>query len=392
MFAIRELYASVTITTLISSGVMFWLHFSRFSVRGLIWWGFGMLLYAGCLMLIALRPESPPALAIILNNTFCVSGYICIWFGIRAYLNQPLSYIHWGLGICSILSIIATIYWFTVVTPDITIRVLLISIFSALFNGLAAYDLFTHASHNKASLLIACNNVANIIAVSLRSIASFGIATPYTMHTSGWTTINFMLWSNISVAITTCGLILMLVEDLNNKLEQQASEDPLTGIQNRRALHSISPEKFFEMQQGENALGLLLLDIDHFKQVNDTYGHLVGDQFLQHFTQEVTSCLRAEDKLYRVGGEEFLVIASDIVPKHLKTLAERIRTHIEQSPLIIPEGTISHTVSIGCTTACKNDKCLQHAAVRADKAMYEAKNNGRNRVEILLPRQPYPSQ
>lgn len=124
-----------------------------------------------------------------------------------------------------------------------------------------------------------------------------------------------------------------------------------------------------------------MLDIDNFKQVNDTHGHAIGDALLRHFAREVSNCLRKGDSFYRVGGEEFLILISHASLSTVQSLGERIRKHIEQSPFPASSGSIHHTVSIGCAISNVDDTCLDPVIERADNALYAAKSNGRNRVE-----------
>lgn len=161
------------------------------------------------------------------------------------------------------------------------------------------------------------------------------------------------------------------------ELQQQATTDELTGILNRRAtLQHLKGLK----ESVVNTPGVIMLDIDHFKQVNDLYGHGVGDQALIHFCNTVTRLLRKGDLFGRIGGEEFLVILGDVQPEDLRQLAERIRETLAMTPLMLKQGPMPLTASLGIALP-HEDESVDGLLARADQALYRAKQDGRNRVE-----------
>ena len=123
-----------------------------------------------------------------------------------------------------------------------------------------------------------------------------------------------------------------------------------------------------------------MIDLDHFKRINDAKGHAVGDRLLCHFTSLVVAVVRSDDFLFRYGGEEFVVLVPEADFKGGVTLAERIRIACQSSPLNEGKELVYFSVSIGLALAGMDDKCVYDAINRADEAMYEAKNAGRNKV------------
>lgn len=167
------------------------------------------------------------------------------------------------------------------------------------------------------------------------------------------------------------------------KLEQQlnrlATTDELTGAVNRRSILQTLEEILADRRARP---AVLMLDIDHFKKVNDTYGHDAGDKILEKFSATIQKLLRVEDHLARMGGEEFLVVASDIAGNDAQALAERIRQSVKAMQCQTQDGdTVSITVSIGVALA-EPDESVDALLIRADKALYRAKGAGRNRVEV----------
>lgn len=178
------------------------------------------------------------------------------------------------------------------------------------------------------------------------------------------------------------------IQRVHAQLEQQATTDVLTGFYNRRYLYDLYPRLRAEMLRQGKGLTVLLIDLDLFKQVNDTYGHLVGDQVLRHFANILRGCCRVNDFLARLGGEEFLVLTA-VDTEGAQVLAEKIRSAVENTPMSHEDRTLGVTVSIGVTEAGPDDDVSGLGAVlsRADRALYRAKHTGRNRVIVHNARQ-----
>jgi len=187
----------------------------------------------------------------------------------------------------------------------------------------------------------------------------------------------------ISLAITTVVLIIAGVTIGNDqkKLEAMATRDRLTGVANRHMFDFLFGQALKANQRHNSALSVLLLDLDHFKQVNDTYGHQAGDQVLQTLAKGVGEVLRGEDVLFRWGGEEFLVLSSNCDEQQAAKLAERIRARVEALAVYRSEATIKVSVSIG-VAQMKSEENTDMLISRADKALYQAKSLGRNRIEL----------
>ena len=164
------------------------------------------------------------------------------------------------------------------------------------------------------------------------------------------------------------------------RMEEYAMVDPMTGLHNRRWLEEMYTRELVRSNKGNFMLTSFMLDIDHFKNVNDTYGHLAGDQVLISVAQTLTRSLRPSDMPVRYGGEEFTVFLPGTSTKNAKIIAERIRSNMENMSISLPDGNIIQvTVSIGFAERVDDDT-VASLIDRADKALYHAKQNGRNRV------------
>lgn len=159
-----------------------------------------------------------------------------------------------------------------------------------------------------------------------------------------------------------------------------ALTDSLTGLYNRRYLETHLQKLLQKNQESKKSLCVLILDIDHFKSVNDTYGHTVGDEVLKIFSFRIQDNLRSFDLVARLGGEEFVAILPDASEELSQFVAERLRRSIAEKPfrVRVPEGEITVTTSIGGALIFYGDHTVQSVLDRADKALYEAKNGGRN--------------
>ena len=169
------------------------------------------------------------------------------------------------------------------------------------------------------------------------------------------------------------------------KVARLAMQDDLTGIANRRHFYRQAEAEFAHFQRSKQPFALLMLDLDHFKRINDQYGHGVGDAVLIRFTQYVSTQIRQEDLLGRVGGEEFAILLRDATIAQATAIAERIREGVAQLPIFGGNDTDRFTVSIGIATAEDADASFDVLFGRADQALYRAKQAGRNWVAIAAP-------
>ena len=167
------------------------------------------------------------------------------------------------------------------------------------------------------------------------------------------------------------------------KLEIAAVTDYLTGLYNRKYLFDTARKLFDNAKRGQLSLAVAILDIDHFKKINDTYGHHAGDQALIHVSQIISQEVRISDFLARIGGEEFCIIALNSGNDGAALLMERIRLKLEETPFEIDGNKIFMNLSIGFTLEEKDS--FESMMNDADAALYEAKNSGRNQIKQYFP-------
>ncbi len=171
---------------------------------------------------------------------------------------------------------------------------------------------------------------------------------------------------------------------MEEELQLLATTDSLTGVANRRHFLQRVSEELKRVKRYGGTCVLIMLDLDHFKLINDTWGHATGDQVLRHFTRVVQGHLRDTDLLGRLGGEEFGVLLPETDRDGAANLAERMRKHVETEPASSEKGEIAYTVSLGLTCIDAQDGSPDAPLARADEALYQAKSNGRNQLAVVV--------
>jgi diguanylate cyclase (GGDEF)-like protein len=172
------------------------------------------------------------------------------------------------------------------------------------------------------------------------------------------------------------------IAELEQSLRFQASHDPLTGVFNRAELQKILQRELARAARTRHATAVLMVDLDHFKRVNDSFGHQAGDLVLEEVTRRMTRAVRPFDSLGRYGGEEFLIVLPDCDAHQAWGVAERIRECIRARPVQSPRGVIALTISIGGSVGMGGSKSAESLVHESDTALYRAKTEGRDRVRF----------
>lgn len=229
---------------------------------------------------------------------------------------------------------------------------------------------------------------------TLYSLLFFGyFITDMVLHYEQWGPAAFTYESIINITIASVVLValtryfelsrheaLSIIEEKNRELQRLATTDPLTGLLNRRAFFDLAEKEIGRCMRYANSCAIIMMDIDHFKSINDTHGHQAGDLVLQRLSQLIKKELRLNDLAARFGGEEFVLLISESDLAMAHSIAERLRQQIEQHVVVTDDERISLTVSLGVSVYTKEDKDIDTLIARADEALYIAKHRGRNRV------------
>ena len=342
------------------------------SVRGLGWWAGGTLVIFVGIVLVALRGMLPLLVTVGGGNTLLMGGTLMWLLGTEKFLGLPSS-----LRTTGPLVLLASVLlaYFVQIQPFYEARVAVIDTTMVMLAVLHSRRLVEHNRFDFSGRFLVISLMANACAWMVQGAGAL----------SGYTEGNVLVSNNfnamIGAALTCCtlltliGFVLLASERVRDEFERLATKDSLTGALMRRAWDSAAQLELDRCRRHGRDLSLVAMDLDHFKQINDTYGHLAGDKALIDFVVRVNTHLRRQDQLGRLGGEEFVLLLPETSQDEAVVVAERIRAATETSRL-----TPRYTVSMGVATLLPSDMSLQHLMSRADAAMYRAKDLGRNRV------------
>lgn len=191
--------------------------------------------------------------------------------------------------------------------------------------------------------------------------------------------------SELKARLRACNRILTLQDDqirAHEQLRFQATHDALTGLWNRGEILEMLRRELERGARSKTTTGILMLDIDHFKKINDTYGHLTGDAVLREVTQRISKAVRSYDSVGRYGGEEFVIVLPGCSREQVDQGAERVRGAVDNGPVRVNDAQIAVTVSIGAAVTTHGGISEKEILAAADVALYQAKRIGRNRTVV----------
>ena len=376
----RTLLMVVTFSTAVQTLAMFYVWRMQLRERsvGLMTVGF-VLIVIGSALVVA-RPVLPPILTIVAGNAAIIAGQAVAALAVCEFAGKPLSFtfpIWLGAFTAAMFSI------FTFASPNLGIRIVLASVLVPLSLVPAILALLATP---KGPLRRTYWPVAGVMIVHCTFAFGRGAATMIggaigDLFASNLVTATWLLESFAAINLISLGLILMISQRLQLELDRQASYDGLTGSLNRRAFERAAEGEWSRAVRHDLPLSVLVLDLDHFKALNDTHGHDAGDLWLKAFADLCRGLLRREDLLCRYGGEEFLALLPQTSEEAAMQVAERIRRSVEGMRVARDGADIAVTVSIGVASWNETVLDLKAMIAAADRALYKAKATGRNRIE-----------
>lgn len=375
---IRTIFFMLGLATLAAAVSLFLAQRVRLAVHGIECWAWGMACAACSGFLLAQRGALSPLLTVVAANSVLLVGLSLFWLGMRRFVGRSCSP-SWIFAAPAIaLPFLATRY---LDDSDPAGRISFLSIIVALLLFLTASELLRHGERGRlgrrwVALLLILHGLFFCVRAIL-SATGTPLSDPFG---SGRLAMATGLEGFLFILFFTLGLVIMTSETLQAELNRQATRDPLTDVYNRRAFHDLSAHELARVQRSGRPLALLLIDLDHFKQLNDRHGHHVGDLALKHFVARVAPCLRHQDIFARYGGEEFVVLLPDTDVTTALVVAERIRAAVAGHPLETSRGPVTITVSIGVATTLPTSPDITATVNSADAALYRAKAEGRNRA------------
>ena len=341
------------------------------------WWVGATLLQPAGFVLLSLRDTLPPVLTILVANFFVSLGFAAYVVALRHFFRLPSE--RGSLMGLVALAMAVSLYW-GLVEPDLTRRLIAVSLVLGVVLASSAAIIYRHgrgAVRHVAGLAFA--GAAAIMAYRAVILVFDPSQVSNVFQLTHVQLLTYAVGSVLPV-IGTIGFLLLCTERSQHELERAARVDYLTGSYNRRAIEELATQSIASARRHGVPLSVLVLDIDHFKRINDELGHAIGDLALVESVARIRTNLRAEDVLGRLGGEEFIVLMPGADGASAVQAGERIRRSFSAQPLHMDGHHRTVTLSIGVATLAPMDREFSQLLQRGDRAMYAAKNAGRDLV------------
>lgn len=351
-------------------------------------WALGLLLHAATYVLYALRGTVPDWASIVLANMLLAGTFALVLGAVCRFRGQALPWAR------MLVPVVATTALFAVFIDDYRVRIMVAGILGPVQIGLVLWALWRPQppAQLRGAWLFTVGAGLQLLLLAVRGMqaAAHAIALDGLMRGTPMQSFVFMA-AFVVVILTSLGFILMAKDRADADNRYFAVHDELTGAANRRALTQALDRDVARAVRAGESYALMMLDIDHFKAVNDTHGHHAGDRVLCHVAAVLRARLRAQDLVGRYGGEEFMLLLPNTTLDGAAALAETLREVMAQTPCLHEGRAIAVTVSIGvCGARLENANGWDRLIQAADQALYRAKAAGRNRVECAdLPRRAH---
>ncbi|MGC2856808.1 diguanylate cyclase [Novispirillum sp. DQ9] len=373
-FDVRTLLVAVALAMAFCAGARFLLWRMHPTMPGLLHWAWASVLGALALLLFAAHGVLPGVVALSLGQALLAGGLGLAWVGHRRFLGRPplrprtvalLTAVALGaIGVAD-------------AADSLPLRTIVNTAVVGGLSALCARELLRAAGPQRTAMWVTgWIYVGNTLALLIRGVVAARGGVPVEVPLTSTDSFAYsLLWGLCSTLGVTLGMVLMAGERLQEELNHHATRDPLTGTLNRRAFGLLAERQAAQAVRTGRSLSVLMMDLDHFKRINDQLGHAGGDAVLRHFVAVAREILRAEDSLCRFGGEEFVVLLPDTDGTQALAAAERLRRTFAAS---------GHTVSIGIAALAPTET-VEDLLRRADASLYEAKRLGRDRCEMAAP-------
>lgn len=340
-------------------------------------WGLSNLLVGVGSFLVALRGIVPYSVSVDGGNIVTIAGYMLMFFAVRIFSGRGLDQRYFWLAILLVSVPVVLI----VSDPTaVSARLLYVSVICCLCDLAIAREAVSIVRRERlysAALLVGLYICTAMIFAARSILAATGeIGGPDPFGASAahsWMAVSAVAF----IMLRSMAMVLMAAERSRNQLTELAHHDPLTGALNRGGLAQRLPAL------GSQPVSLLIIDIDHFKQLNDRHGHAAGDEILRLFVNVSRNIMQPHDLLARQGGDEFLAVLKKASQEEAVAIAERIRLTFAAAVMQRPDLAVFPTLSIGVATRAQSDGDFGQLVHKADEALYRSKREGRNRVEAF---------
>jgi diguanylate cyclase (GGDEF)-like protein len=356
-------------------------HFAASIQPSLRWWIAATLLHPIGFLLIGLRDVISDWWSAVLANVLIGSSFAAFAIALRMFNGSPQRRERLYVLVAMVAGFAV---YYTYVDHSLPMRFGTISVVYAILLGSSA-----RAIYRRGQPLNAITHVtgglfaAGMLVMSYRAAIYLFFAQPVdSIFVASPLQVLAYAMGGLLPAVSTIGFLLMCTEFSQQELTKAARLDYLTGICNRRAIEDLAGRSIAAARRHGIPLAMMIIDVDHFKRINDEYGHEGGDDALIETVRRIRESLRTEDLVGRLGGEEFVAVMPSTDGQSALAAAERIRSAFAEAPMQIGGGNITITVSVGVAVLDAQDQQYSHLLRRADRAMYAAKTAGRNKVML----------
>jgi diguanylate cyclase (GGDEF)-like protein len=340
-------------------------------------WRIGTLLAAGGAFVLGIQNLLPLWLAVFIGNGFINLGFTLYWRSLRRFNGLPdTPWLFLPAALCTL-----AIVGFATVHVSLGARIVTSSVMFVMACGAMAKILL------KPNALTSERVLAGVVIALLTFAVIRGIyygtrdeLPGSLLDNRNWVATLTPIFITALPVVGTTAFLLMCVERIRGKWEDAAATDFLTNLPNRRTIAATGEARFNAARRNDQPFAVVLVDIDHFKAINDRFGHDAGDRALKHIAGILDENCRGPSMVGRIGGEEFVALIEDADEASALAVAERLRQAIAARPLVTGTQTLPMTASLGVAILAAQDEAFGALLNRADHALYQAKQTGRNKV------------
>lgn len=366
---VSQIILLISCVTTIAMSTVIWVIARNYpkNIQGINAWIFGSFTIGSALCFILAREHLPPLLGIFAPNLMILLALMLFNAGTRRFAGYPPRNIR-PLTAAFITLFTGLFAWFTFIEPDVATRMMIIAIFILVVS--VDYLIFGFLrlpnSIGRNLMLLSLLGLILTRLIRLFTLAT-GIDQPISVFDNSISQLLVSATPAVLVPLTTISFLLLASERVNQDLIHAVRHDGLTGCLNRNAGSQVLENEIARANRYQSSLSILFMDLDDFKLINDTHGHLVGDQVLKHFASEVRKCMRNTDYLFRFGGDEFIAILPNTTIEDAIKLSNRI------NQVGISQSKVKWTASIGAAQWQGESDKVEQLIERADQSAYRSK-------------------
>ena len=351
---------------------------SRTQYRGMGWWSLALALEGAGFLLLSLQGLLTPLFSVIIANTLIVSGLMSVMAGVNAFYGRDKPWLARSLLFLALFA--AFLYYFTYMAPSVDARIIIISITLGVMALATAVQLSANTPNVTRSTAYFVLSGFVLFALFYLGRAWSVVQTPVADSAEAarlheMTLVVFI----VLIGWFSFGFVWMALYRTALDMQMLMKIDTLTGAYMRGALFEILSDEMQRAERNDRPLSIVMMDLDHFKRLNDTLGHVMGDEALKKSVETVLSNIRMFDKIGRYGGEEFIIVLPETEGKNAVKVAERLRLAVAEISIGSASRQLPVSASFGVTQLMAGDTREQFIE-RVDSALYRAKEGGRNRV------------